>query len=87
MVGLTYSTYVEQIATMAVVQSTDVNYLTIVPSMIDYAELRMQRDLDFLSTQISNSSYSFSTSNNTLTIPTSSFVSLQTFEVIDGTGK
>ena len=86
MVGLTYATYVEQIATMAVVQSTDVNYLTIVPSMIDYAELRMQRDLDFLSTQISNSSYSFSTSNNTLTIPTSSFVSLQTFEVIDGTG-
>ena len=86
MVGLTYSTYVEQIATMAVVQSTDVNYLTIVPSMIDYAELRMQRDLDFLSTQISNSSYSLTSGNNTLTIPTSSFVSLQTFEVIDGTG-
>jgi hypothetical protein len=86
MVGLTYSTYVEQIATMAVVQSTDVNYLTIVPSMIDYAELRMQRDLDFLSTQISNSSYAFTSGNNTLTIPTSSFVSLQTFEVIDGAG-
>jgi hypothetical protein len=82
MVGLTYATYVEQIATMAVVQSTDVNYLTIVPSMIDYAELRMQRDLDFLSTQISNSSYSFTSGNNILTIPTSSFVSLQTFEVI-----
>ena len=86
MVGLTYATYVEQIATMAVVQETDVNYLTIVPSMIDYAELRMQRDLDFLSTQISNSSYSFTSGNNTLTIPTSSFVSLQTFEVIDGSG-
>lgn len=86
MVGLTYSTYVEQIATMAVVQTTDPNYLTIIPSMIDYAELRMQRDFDFLSTQISNSSYAFTSGNNTLTIPTSSFVSLQTFEVIDGSG-
>jgi hypothetical protein len=46
----------------------------------------MQRDLDFLSTQISNSSYSLTSGNNTLTIPTSSFVSLQTFEVIDGSG-
>lgn len=86
MVGLTYSTYVEQIATMAVVQTNDPNYLTIIPSMIDYAELRMQRDLDFLSTQISNSSFAFTSGNNTLTIPTSSFVSLQTFEVTDGSG-
>ena len=86
MVGLTYATYVEQIATMAVVQTTDPNYLAIIPSMIDYAELRMQRDLDFLSTQISNSSFAFTSNNNTLTIPTSSFVSLQTFEVIDGLG-
>lgn len=82
MVGLTYATYVEQIATMAVIQQNDANYLTIVPSMINYAELRMQRDLDFLSTQISNSSFSFATGVNILTIPTSSFVSLQTFEVI-----
>jgi len=86
MVGLTYSTYVEQIATMSAIKQTDINFLTIVPSMIDYAELRMQRDLDFLSTQISNSSYSLSLGSNSLTIPTSSFVSLQTFEVIDGSG-
>lgn len=86
MVGLTYSTYVEQIATMSAINQTDVNFLTIVPSMIDYAELRMQRDLDFLSTQISNSSYSLSLGSNSLTILTSSFVSLQTFEVIDGSG-
>jgi hypothetical protein len=86
MVGLTYSTYVEQIATMSAIKQTDVNFLTIVPSMINYAELRMQRDLDFLSTQISNSSYSLSVGSNSLTILTSSFVSLQTFEVIDGSG-
>jgi len=79
-----YNTYVQQIATMAVIPTTDTNYQIILPQMINYAELRMQRDLDFLSTQISNSSYSFTSGNNTLTIPTSAFVVVQTFEVIDG---
>ena len=86
MAGLTYSTYVQQIATMAVVSATDPNFTIIIPSMLDYAELRIQRDLDFLSTQISNLSYSFTSGNNTLTIPTSSFVVMQTFEVINGSG-
>ena len=86
MAGLTYSSYVQQIATMAVVSATDPNFTIILPSMIDYAELRIQRDLDFLSTQISNSSYSFTSNNNTLTIPTSAFVVMQTFEVINGSG-
>ena len=79
-----YNTYVQQIATMAVIPTTDTNFQIILPQMISYAELRMQRDLDFLSTQISNSSYSFTSGNNTLTIPTSAFVVVQTFEVIDG---
>ena len=81
-----YNTYVQQIATMSVVPTTDTNYQIILPQMINYAELRMQRDLDFLSTQISNSSYSFTQGNGTLTIPTSSFVVMETFEVIDGSG-
>jgi len=81
-----YNTYVQQIATMAVVPTTDTNFQIILPQMISYAELRMQRDLDFLSTQISNSSYSLTAGNGTLTIPTSQFVVMETFEVIDGSG-
>ena len=81
-----YNTYVQQIATMAVVPTTDTNFQIILPQMISYAELRMQRDLDFLSTQISNSSYSLTAGNGILTIPTSSFVVMETFEVIDGSG-
>jgi len=50
MSGLTYNTYVTQIATMAVVPVADPNFEIIIPSMIDYAQLRMQRDLDFLNT-------------------------------------
>jgi len=51
--GLTYSTYVTQIATMAVINSYDLTdptdpFTIIVPEMINYAELRMQRDIDFL---------------------------------------
>jgi hypothetical protein len=78
-----YNTYVQQIATMAVVPTTDTNFQIILPQMISYAELRMQRDLDFLSTQISNSSYFLTSGNGTLTIPTSQFIVMQTFEVID----
>jgi len=81
-----YNSFVQQIATMAVVPTTDTNFQIILPQMISYAELRMQRDLDFLSTQISNSSYSFTQGNGTLTIPTAQFVVMQTFEVIDGSG-
>jgi len=83
---MNYNEFVQQIATMAVVPTTDTNYQIILPQMINYAELRMQRDLDFLSTQISNSSYSFTSGNGTLTIPTSQFVVMETFEVIDNSG-
>jgi len=76
-----YNAYVQQIATMAVVPTTDPNFQIILPQTINYAELRIQRDLDFLSTQISNSSYSFTSGNNILTIPTSSFITLQTMAV------
>jgi hypothetical protein len=82
-----YSTYVQQIATMSVIPTSDSNYQIILPQMISYAELRIQRDLDFLSTQINSTAYSFTSGSATLTIPTSAFVVIQTFEVIDGLGK
>ena len=50
MAGLTYSTYVTQIAEMAVVDPLDANFVAILPSMLDYAELRIYRDLDLMST-------------------------------------
>lgn len=50
MAGLTYSSYVIQIAEMAVVAPDDANFVAILPAMIDYAELRIYRDLDLMST-------------------------------------
>lgn len=53
MAGLTYSTYKTQIAQMAVVAEDDVNFLAILPMMIDYASLRICRDLDLMFTSVS----------------------------------
>lgn len=53
MVGLTYPTYKTQIAQLAVVAEDDANFLAILPSMIDYATLRINRDLDLLITSAS----------------------------------
>jgi hypothetical protein len=50
MAGLTYTTYKTQIAQMAVVAEDDPNFLAILPMMIDYASLRICRDLDLMST-------------------------------------
>jgi hypothetical protein len=53
MPGLTYDNYVTQIAQMAVVEKTDVNFQAILPMMLDYASLRICRDLDLISTSVS----------------------------------
>ena len=94
MTGLVYSDYQKQLAIMAgytvgqdgVTIAYDPNFLAILPSTINYAELRIQRDLDFLSAQISDSSLSFSIGVNSLSILLSSFITLQTVEAVDGSG-
>jgi len=83
---MNYTEYVQQIATMAVVPVNDPNYQIILPQMINYAELRMQRDLDFLSTMTQNTSYSLTANNNTLAIATGSFITLQTVQVQNSAG-
>ena len=72
--GLTYSQYVTQIATMAVVAETDPAFVTILPQMITYAENRMYRDLDFLFTSISTTAYGLTAGSRTISVPTGVFV-------------
>ena len=83
---MNYTEYVQQIATMAVVPVDDPNFQIIIPQMINYAELRMQRELDFLSTMTENTSYTLTANTNTLNIQTSSFVTLQTLQISDFNG-
>ena len=69
--GLTYSTYVDQISTRAVVSSTDVAFQAILPQMITYAENRMYRDIDFMftSTSLHGVTFVLTAGNRNLSFP------------------
>jgi hypothetical protein len=89
--GLSYNgsvagtnSYVDQIATMAVVQPTDPAYLTILPQMITYAENRMYRDLDFLFTSVATTAYGLTAGNRQIAVPTGTFVVPEQINVLVG---
>ena len=67
------TSYITQVATMAVVAETDPAFLTILPQMIVYAELRMYRDLDFLFTSGSTTAYSLTTGSRILNVNADTF--------------
>jgi len=66
------TSYVQQIATMAVVDATDVAFLTILPQAITYAENRIYREVDFLFSSVSNTSYTIPANSRTISIPSGS---------------
>ena len=84
--GLTYTTYKTQIATMAVVQETDPAFVEILPQMITYAENRIYRDLDFLSTTAAITGYSLTAGLRSLTIPEGTIVVSEQFNIITPLG-
>jgi len=90
---LTYNGYVNQIATLAVVSTTTVSgvvqgvdaaFNTLIPQMLNYAELRIQRDLDLLPSLTTNT-YTLSSGSNLLTLDIDDFVTVQTVSVVSGT--
>jgi hypothetical protein len=93
---LTYNGYVTAVGTMAVlpvqtvggiVSTTDTQFNAVIPQMLNYAELRIQRDLDLLQSQVENTSYSLSSGGNLIQIGINDFVTIQTFSVINGTAR
>lgn len=77
------TSYVTQIATMAVVQSTDPAFQLILPQMITYAENRIYRDLDLLISQTTNA---YTLTGNNIDIPASSLITVQNVVLADGSG-
>jgi hypothetical protein len=71
MPGLNYTQYLTQVAEMAVVAVNDPNFVEITSAMIDYAELRIYRDLDlmFTSTSIHSPTIGLTAGNRNLTFP------------------
>lgn len=93
---LDYNGYITQIAQNAAYQTTNaagynqfVNYdpdpNQIIPEMLNYAELRIQREIDLLQSNLVNSSYSLSTGNNVLTMSVNDFITLRTIQYTSGT--
>lgn len=75
-----YTTYSAALAELMVTTPTQADFVAIRPSIIDYAEQRMYRELDLLNTVIRDASAVFSASNRNFTLPTGQ----GTFIVING---
>jgi len=89
--GLSYNgsvagtnSYVQQIATMAVVEANNPEYLIVLPQMITYAENRMYRDLDFLFTSIATTAYGLTAGSRQIAVPAGVFVVPEQINVLVG---
>lgn len=84
--SLTYAQYVTTVAGLAVVDPANADFLAILPNAIDYTELRIQRDLDFLATVSSNTAVGLTANQRTLTFTQGLFVTLQDVNVLTPVG-
>lgn len=85
--GLTYSQYVTEIATMAVVEETNSAFVEILPQMITYAENRIYRDLDLLQTSTSVTGYALTAGTRSLSIPEGTLVVSEQINIITPAGQ
>lgn len=69
MSSLNWTTNIAQTSNLMVIGSTDPNYLTMLPGMIDYAEGRIYRELDPLFAQVTDATAVCSSGNRNLTPP------------------
>jgi len=88
--ALSYNAFITQLGVMAValttetagvVQFVDPPLQAIVPAILNYAELRINRDLDCLSSQTSNI-YTLTAAQNVFPLPVNDFVTVQTLEIV-----
>ena len=75
----TYATYTAALAELMVTPSTDPNFVAIEPSIIDYAEQRIYRELDLLGTNITDSTATLTADTRNFTLPSGQ----GTFIVVD----
>ena len=78
--ALTYTIYVEALSALTAIQSTDANFQTILPDVIDYAEQRIYRELDMLVEDVRDSTASTAAANRNFTLPTT----IGTFQIVSG---
>jgi len=85
-VGLDYNSYQTVMATLAVTQTSDPNFQSILSSMIDNAELRICQDLDMLANQQPNTSFSTMPLRQAVNVPVGTFVTIENVNVLTPSG-
>jgi hypothetical protein len=92
--ALSFNLYVQQIGIMAVVQTqedggvysfVDAAMQGALPSMLNYAELRIARDVNALSSMTSNT-YTLTPGANVFSVPVNDFLNIQTAEIVQTSG-
>ena len=85
--SLTYNTYQAALAELMVVDSvTEPNFVDILPSIIDYAEQRIYRELDLLSAKVTATGLSTTAGTRAMALPTQNpFVAVEAVTVIAST--
>lgn len=83
---MNYTGFVQSISNLLVVPTTDPGFVIALPDIINDAELRLYRELDFLSTIVRDSSAALTTSNRNFTLPEGTATTGPTgpFVVVDG---
>jgi hypothetical protein len=81
--SMTYTEYQTRLAAMATAATTDTKFVAILPAVIDYAEQRMYRELQLVSTQTRDQTGSTAIGTRTFTFP-SRFVILDSLNLIVG---
>lgn len=86
--SLTYATYQTELAALIVAGTSDADFITILPGIIDYAEQRVYRELDLLSTVVRDSSTNATANSRNFTLPSAQgrFVVLQSVNVVTPVG-
>ena len=81
---MNYLEYALRFANLIPVNNSASQFQNMLPSAIDYAEQRIYRELDLLSTVVTNSTSSTTAGSRNFTLPSSSgkFVTVQTVNII-----
>jgi hypothetical protein len=67
----TYTTYVDELVRLTVTGTPDADFTSNLPSVIDYAENRIYRELNLLATVVRDDSQSVAANNRSFTLPQS----------------
>lgn len=86
--SITYSQYLDAVAHIAATDASDRNFSSAIPAMIEYAENRIYRDLNLVSTRVRDASKNLTANSRTFTLPTTTgtFITVTGVNVITPAG-